>query len=65
LVVLYGAAVVFLYSGLLSPLGPLFSQRISQIYQATWIPITLYLLVPVFLALGYAGALVGKRPSGK
>jgi hypothetical protein len=57
----YLAAVGTLYSGALSPLGPLFSQRPAQVHQALWIPITLYGLVPAFLLLAAALAWLGGK----
>jgi NADH:ubiquinone oxidoreductase subunit 6 (subunit J) len=50
-VVVYVISVLTLYSGVLSPLGPIFSQSLPQIHQMFWIPFTLYALVPVFLLL--------------
>ncbi len=61
LVGLYAAAVAILYSGVLGGLGPLFSQRPSQVHQALWIPFTLYGLVIPFLALAALLSWIGKK----
>jgi hypothetical protein len=62
--ILYLAAVVVLYSGALSGFGPLFAKDFSQIHQVLWIPVTLYLLVPVFILLAALGAWIRKRLRG-
>jgi hypothetical protein len=65
-VALYAAVVLFLYSGALSGFGPLFAQDWSKLFQVTWIPITLYALVPVFLLLAWGlAALAGQTEKGR
>ena len=63
LVALYSAAVLVLYSGALAGLGPLFAKTPAQIHQILWIPLVLYLLVPVFV--GLAAALAWLRDRGQ
>lgn len=59
-IAIYVIAVGLLYSGLLSGLGPLWSNSPARIYQVSFIPVTLYGLVPVFLALGALLAWLGE-----
>lgn len=59
----YVGAVALLYSGLLSAWGPLWAGSPSRLYQVSFIPVTLYGLVPVFLALAALLSWLGSAAS--